>query len=78
MGYLSVDRIAGDFAFCEDENRVPAKIPLSKLPPNIREGSVIRLQNGAYALDEAEEARRRRQNHALFTRLSQGETADCQ
>jgi len=70
MGYLSVDRIYDNIALCEDENRNIIKIPLSKLPGNVREGSVIRSVDGVYALDGDEEARRRRKNRALFDRLS--------
>jgi len=69
MGTLSVDRIHGHIALCEDENRNIVEIPLQKLPRGVREGSVLRVLDGAYVLDAEEEAKRRRKNHALFDSL---------
>ena len=76
MEYLSVDRIEGDTAFCEDDNQAVIKIPLSCLPRGIREGNVLCLENGVYAIDEGEEARRRRQNFELFKSLLKDSSED--
>lgn len=56
---FSVDRIEGDLAVLEDENGVLQTVPLAQLPPDTREGSVLRLENGVWTLDADEAARRR-------------------
>ncbi|MCL2034519.1 MAG: DUF3006 domain-containing protein [Oscillospiraceae bacterium] len=71
METLSVDRIHDNMAILEDENRNIIEIPLQKLPAGIREGSVVRVKDCVFVLDEDEEALRRRKNHALFERLIQ-------
>lgn len=56
---FSVDRIEGDLAVLEDENGVLQTVPLAQLPPDAREGAVLRLENGVWTLDADEAARRR-------------------
>lgn len=49
---FSVDRFEGDFAVCE--NRKTGKmitIHKSDLPENIKEGSILKYENGTYILD---------------------------
>lgn len=49
---LVVDRIEGDIAVCENRaNGVIINIQISKLPENIREGSILKYYDGKYRLD---------------------------
>ncbi len=53
---LVVDRIEGDIAVCENRsNGVMINIQLSKLPENVKEGSVIKYYDGKYRLDSDEQ-----------------------
>ena len=49
---FSVDRFEGNFAVCE--NRITGdfiNIPISELPENVTEGSIIKFEKGNYILD---------------------------
>ena len=60
MQYI-VDRIEGKLAVCEREDGRFEDIPLGQLPKGVREGSVLVLRDGAWALDlQAEQERRAR------------------
>ena len=60
MQYI-IDRIEEGLAVCEREDGSLEDIPLEELPEGAREGSVLVLQNGAWALElQAEEERRAR------------------
>jgi len=60
MRYI-VDRIEGSLAVCEREDGGFEDIPLEQLPKGAREGSVLLVQDGAWALDlQAEKERRKR------------------
>ncbi len=53
---LVVDRIEGDIAVCENRaNGVIINIQISKLPENIREGSILKYYDGKYRLDSDEQ-----------------------
>ena len=60
MEYLSVDRIENDTAVCERDDMSVVELALSSLPQGTKEGSVLKVENGIYALDENEEKRRRK------------------
>lgn len=60
MEYLSVDRIENDTAVCERDDMSVVELALSSLPQGIKEGSVLKVENGIYSLDENEEKRRRK------------------
>ncbi len=60
MEYLSVDRIENMIAICEREDMSLIEIPLAALPNNVKEGSVLKLENGAYSLDTNEEMHRKK------------------
>ncbi|GHU70814.1 hypothetical protein FACS1894184_16790 [Clostridia bacterium] len=47
---LTVDRIEGKYAVCEDQDRVMHDIPLSELPEGVREGSRLELVDDKYEL----------------------------
>lgn len=57
----SIDRIEGDFAFCENTvTGETCRIPLSELPQGIGEGALLhRTPAGWQRAEEAERARRR-------------------
>jgi hypothetical protein len=53
---LVVDRFEGEFAVCEDrKTKQTHNIEISKLPKNIKEGNVIKFENGKYVIDENKE-----------------------
>ena len=58
--YLSVDRIENDTAVCERDDMSVVELALSALPQGTKEGSVLKVENGIYSLDETEEKRRRK------------------
>ena len=53
---ITVDRIKNGYAVVLQDGKV-RNIPISQLPNGVREGSVLRLNNGEYCLDIAEEKR---------------------
>jgi len=50
---LIVDRIEGNFAVCEKEDKTMVDIPLADLPEDLREGSILVSDNGTYTIDKA-------------------------
>ena len=60
MEYLSVDRIENDTAVCERDNMSVVELALSSLPQGTKEGSVLKVENGIYSINENEEKRRRK------------------
>lgn len=53
---LTVDRFEGDFAVCEDRKTGKNyNIEINKLPEDIKEGSIIKFENGKYIKCENEE-----------------------
>lgn len=49
----SIDRFEGNFAVCENlETNEIVNIKSSLLPENCKEGSIIKLENNQYVLDE--------------------------
>lgn len=49
---FSIDRFEENFAVCENlETGEYLNIPISNLPENIKEGSIIKYENGKYILD---------------------------
>ncbi|UJZ87842.1 DUF3006 domain-containing protein [Heyndrickxia coagulans] len=50
MKYI-VDRIEGEFAVCEKDDRTTVDIRLSELPSGVQAGDVIILENGIPRID---------------------------
>ena len=51
-----VDRFEGEYAVCENtKTKEMCNIEIEKLPENIKEGNVIRFENGKYIKDEIKE-----------------------
>lgn len=65
--YYAVDRIEGEFALCEDPEGEMRELPLSLLPPDVREGVLLLKEPDGYVIDW-EETELRRQQH--YDRLS--------
>lgn len=58
---LSIERIEGDFAICEDEKQKQFNIPLALLPKGAAEGDIIKPnKKGGYLIDTQEGENRRK------------------
>lgn len=67
---LSIERIEGNFALCEDEKQKQYTIPLSSLPKDAAEGDILKPNKiGGYQLDSQESDRRRKAVSDRLTRL---------
>lgn len=54
-----VDRIEGDFAVCEMQDGTMSDIPLSDIPAEATEGSVLFESDGKWIVDKQEEEEKR-------------------
>lgn len=59
MSYLSIDRIEGEVAICEDENRTRIELPLKEISGSPKEGDIILCAEGVYRVSKEETDRRR-------------------
>lgn len=66
---LSVDRIEGKFAVCEDEQQQQHRIPLALLPKGVGEGDILRRTESGYETDALEAGRRRKNVSERLSRL---------
>lgn len=49
---FSIDRFENNFAVCENrETGEMVNIPITNLPENAKEGSILKFENGKYILD---------------------------
>ena len=48
---LIVDRFEGRFAVCEQEDGTMVDVDVKLLPEETKEGDVLRVENGVYAID---------------------------
>lgn len=71
-----VDRIEDGFAVCETPDGAVLRLPLETLPPDVKEGDVLRETDGAFTLDEAAAEARRAALFALQEALF-GDGADA-
>ncbi len=69
MEYLSIDRIEGMIAVCEDDNRKKREIRLAEIDGSPKEGDIILYEDGRYRVSEEETNRRREQILLLQKRL---------
>jgi hypothetical protein len=51
---VTIDRFEGKYAVCEKENRQMVNIEKSKLPPEAKEGDVLRIENDIIIADAKE------------------------
>ena len=60
----TIDRIEGKYAVCENSQTLKMEnILLSKLPSNIKDGTVIKLENGNYCIDKRLQEKRKKEIH---------------
>lgn len=65
-----IDRIEEGLAVMDSDDGERMTVPVEKLPHGIRDGSVvIRMSDGTFVRDEAEEAERRKTMSSRFERL---------
>lgn len=58
--YYIIDRIEGDIAVCEADDMSHVDIPLSLLPENVKEGSILKIgTDNEYIIDEEAEKERK-------------------
>lgn len=69
MSIYSVDRIEGTYAVLVGDDGDDCSVLLTDLPEGMKEGAVVRLENGAYALDESEQQSRRSRVLSLQEKL---------
>ena len=60
MKYI-IDRLEEGLAICETELRKRISVPVSHLPKGIKEGEVLREEEGRFSLDSEETDKRRRE-----------------
>ena len=65
----SLDRIEGEYAVLIDENGLPENVPLSLLPKEAKEGSMLENTEGGYLLDAEETNERRKKLFELQNSL---------
>ena len=69
MEKLIVDRIVGDIAVLEKEDKSHIEVPLADIGLNIIEGSILLFDGDKYTADEASEAERRKKLFEMQQRL---------
>ena len=69
MEKLIVDRIVGDIAMLEKEDRSHIKVSVVDIGLDIKEGSVLIFDGDVYTADEASEAQRRKKIFEMQQKL---------
>ena len=69
MEKLIVDRIVGDIAVLEKEDRSHIEVSVSEIGFDIKEGSVLLFDGGVYTADEVSEAQRRKKIFEMQQKL---------
>jgi hypothetical protein len=64
-----IDRFEGETAVCETQDEETIAINRADLPDNVREGMVIRRENGVYFADEQETKSRQERIRNLLKRV---------
>ncbi len=65
MEKLIVDRIVGDIAVLEKEDRSRVEVLLSEIVPDVKEGSILLFDGDNYFADKESEDERRRKLFAM-------------
>lgn len=65
----TIDRISGNMAVCEDENGDLVKLMASELPRGVKEGDILKKQDGVWYKDETESNERRQAMKEKLNRL---------
>ncbi len=69
MEKLTVDRIIGDVAVLEKEDKSHIEVPVSEIGLDIKEGSVLLFDGVRYSADKVSEEERRRKLFLMQERL---------
>lgn len=69
MRKVTIDRLEGGFAVCEESDGTMSDIPLSDLPSEAAEGSILLESDGAWIVDKKEGAERRERVRRKMDRL---------
>ena len=69
MEKLIVDRIVGDIAVLEKEDRSHIEVSVVDIGLDIKEGSVLLFDGGVYTADEVSEAQRRKKIFEMQQKL---------
>ena len=69
MEKLIVDRIVGDIAVLEKNDRSHIEVPLSDIGVDIKEGSVLLFDGSVYTADDDSEAARRKRIFEMQQKL---------
>lgn len=72
--YLVIERLAEEFALCEDDTGRFLQLGRSQLPLDAKDGSVLVLQQGKYVCDLELEERLRKANFKLQERVFSDES----
>lgn len=67
--YLIVDRIEGNYAVCEKEDRTMIELRLDLLPYGIKEGTVLNIKDGKIFIDEVQTLNKKRAAQKLLDNL---------
>lgn len=67
---LSIERIAGETALCEDDEGKRVRLPRASLPDGAGEGDLLRPVPGGWEIDREETARRRGAAAERLSRMS--------
>lgn len=68
--YYIIDRIEENVVVCENmETQKIENIEKKKLPSNIKQGLVIKFENGVYSIDEEETEKRKKTIHEKVKNL---------
>ena len=66
---LSIDRIEGSLAVCEQDDGTMISVDISLFVPGTKEGGIYRFSDGKWVYDENETTRRREEAAALLAEL---------
>ena len=69
MEKLIVDRIVGDVAVLEKEDRSHLEVALAEIAVDIKEGSILLFDGSVYTADVADEAARRKRIFEMQQKL---------
>jgi hypothetical protein len=66
---LIIDRFEGDFAVCENDNKIMVNISKKELPSEVKEGDVIYKYDEKYIIDLEETKKRKQEIHDIIKNL---------
>lgn len=68
--YFTIDRFEGNFAVCEDrQTKKMTNVNIKDLPKGVKEGDIVKYENGKYSIDIEETERIRKKIRKAFNDL---------